>query len=68
VLLASLLVAASSAGEVSAITGACKHRASYSSAWQPNGLTFEQCKARNQATDRDDVFEERGLVWWDVRG
>jgi hypothetical protein len=52
---------------VSAVSGACKERASYNGAWGRNGMTLEQCKAYNQRKDGDDVFAERGLVWWDVR-
>jgi hypothetical protein len=55
-------------GRVSAVSGACKERASYNGTWGRNGMTLEQCKAHNQRKDGDDVFTERGLVWWDVQG
>lgn len=52
---------------VSAVSGACKERDSYSAAWRRNGVTLEQCRAYNERKDGDDMFAERGLVWWDVR-
>jgi len=49
-----------------AISGCCKERASYKAGWSNNGATFKQCKDLNRQ-DGDDVFQQRGLVWWDVR-
>jgi hypothetical protein len=66
-LTAALWLAFSSAVRVSAISGGCKERDSYNGAWRKNGMTFEQCKTYNERKDGDDVFAERGLVWWDVR-
>ena len=54
--------------QAAAMTGCCKERTAPTTAWQSNKLTFEQCKARNQARDDDNVFDQLGLVWWDVRG
>ena len=54
--------------QASAMDGSCKDRTSNTAPWQPNRLTFEQCKARNQQQDGDNVFDEQGLIWWDVRG
>jgi len=55
--------------QAAAMTGCCKERASSAAEFgPPNRLTFEQCKARNQARDDDNVFDQLGLVWWDVRG
>jgi len=51
-----------------AMAGTCKEREASTAAWQPNKQTFEQCKARNQQRDGDNVFDQQGLVWWDVRG
>ena len=53
--------------DAGAISGSCKERASYSSAWRANGRSFEDCKAYNQQRDGDNVFYETGLVWWDSR-
>jgi hypothetical protein len=53
--------------EVAAISGACKDRESYGGGWRLNGRSFEDCKAYNQRRDGDNVFDERGFVWWDSR-
>jgi hypothetical protein len=67
------LVAASCLGipserGVLAISGACKERDYYNQAWRRNDMAFDQCKTYNERRDGDDVFAERGTVWWDVRG
>lgn len=54
--------------DAAAMDGSCKEREAATAAWQPNKQTFEQCKARNQQRDGDNVFDQQGLVWWDVRG
>lgn len=51
--------------DVAAISGSCKERSSYGSPWRGNGRSFEDCKAYNQQRDGDNVFDARGLVWWD---
>ena len=61
----ALVAAGLSGRDASAISGSCKERASYSSAWRANGRSFEDCKAYNQQRDGDNVFYETGLVWWD---
>jgi hypothetical protein len=55
------------APDAAAISGACKQRDSYSGPWRFNNLGFDECKAENQRRDGDNVFDERGLVWWDSR-
>lgn len=57
-----------SGGRAAAMAGTCKERGSSTAAWQTNNRTFEQCKATNQQRDGDNVFDQQGLVWWDVRG
>jgi len=49
-----------------AVSGCCKQRDSYSGNWYGNGKNFEECERLNQEKDRDNVFDQRGLVWWDV--
>ena len=49
-----------------ALSGCCKQRASYGAPWYPNGMNFQDCANFNENTDGDDVFNRRGLVWWDV--
>lgn len=47
--------------------GCCKTRESYRDTWTRTPQSFAQCKALNERRDKDDVFEERGFVWWDLR-
>ncbi len=55
--------------DVCAVAGCCKERESYGASWHKSdlGTDFAKCKERNQSKDGDNVFDERGLVWWDVR-
>lgn len=46
-------------------SGCCKRRASLSAPWSRTNESFEACKRANDQTDRDDVLDQRGLVWWD---
>lgn len=55
------------APDAATISGACKERDSYDAQWRFNGRSFEECKADNQRRDGDNVFDQRGLVWWDSR-
>jgi len=50
-----------------ALSGCCKERGSYSSPWGRNGAGFEGCEQQNRQKDGDNVYDERGLVWWDAR-
>ena len=50
-----------------AATGCCKERNSLRERWKQTDMTLEDCKRQNERSDRDNVFDERGLVWWDVR-
>jgi hypothetical protein len=45
--------------------GCCKQRSALNAPWIPNNQPFPACEARNREIDRDDVFAELGLVWWD---
>jgi len=53
--------------QISAVDGCCKERPSLTSGWSPNGMSFKECENLNRSKDRDNVFDQRGLVWWDVR-
>jgi hypothetical protein len=66
-LIATIAAVLSLDGSTLAGGGCCKTRASYTAAWSRSGDTFEQCQAQNGARDDDNVYDERGLVWWDVR-
>ena len=50
-----------------AVSGCCKERSSLREGWDQSKLSLRRCKALNRQRDGDDVFERRGLVWWDVR-
>ncbi|MFQ5853641.1 MAG: hypothetical protein ACE5JU_24035 [Candidatus Binatia bacterium] len=49
-----------------ALSGCCMQRSSYGAQWSPNGLSFMACRQLNQSSDGDNVFDQRGLVWWNV--
>jgi hypothetical protein len=52
---------------LSAVTGCCKEReSSWTPSWYQVRLNFRDCEDRNREIDGDDVFEQSGLVWWDV--
>ena len=51
--------------ETHAISGCCKERSSYNGLWQKSNKNFIQCQEANKK-DRDNVFQQQGLVWWDV--
>jgi hypothetical protein len=46
-------------------SGCCKRRDSLRAPWYRVSLSFDQCKQVNDKTDRDNVFDQGGLVWWD---
>ncbi len=47
--------------------GCCMQRSSLDAAWRPlRGVPLQECRGRNER-DRDNVFDESGLVWWNVR-
>jgi hypothetical protein len=48
-------------------SGCCKRRDSLRAPWSRTNESFEACKRANDQTDRDNIFDERGLVWWDSR-
>lgn len=47
--------------------GCCKVRKSRSGRWYIKDYSFEQCRQLNDERDGDDVFYDRGRVWWDER-
>jgi hypothetical protein len=49
-----------------AVSGCCKQRASYGAPWYPNRKNFRDCENLNRNSDGDNVFDQRGLVWWDA--
>lgn len=52
--------------ELFAVSGCCKQRDSYRARWYPNGMDFKRCETENQKQDGDNIFDEQGLLWWDV--
>ncbi len=53
--------------EVFAQSGCCKERDSLDSPWKrQRGVGLSECKRSNES-DGDNVFDQSGLVWWDVR-
>jgi hypothetical protein len=50
-----------------AVSGCCKSRSAYKDSWAPNGMTFSICKRNNDEKDKDDVFRDSGLYWWDQK-
>jgi len=48
-----------------AVSGCCKDRASLKDPWKKNGMNFRECERLNQKIDGDNVFDQRGRVWWD---
>lgn len=53
--------------QIFAVDGCCKERPSLTSEWRPNGMSFRDCENSNRNKDGDNVLDQRGLVWWDVR-
>jgi len=53
--------------QVFAVDGCCKERPSLTSEWRRNGMSFPECEKLNRSRDGDNVLDQRGLVWWDVR-
>ncbi len=66
-LIAALLLSFQGSNKLYAVSGCCKERNSYDAGWRPNGMNFKQCETRNQSCDGDNVFRQRGLVWWDAQ-
>ena len=67
VLAAIYLVTGFAVDPLFAVSGCCKSRTSYRDSWTPNGMNFSTCKSINDAKDRDDVFRNSGLYWWDQK-
>lgn len=50
-----------------AVDGCCKERSSTTGRWSKNGKNYEACNGDNKLRDGDDLFQPRGLVWWDLQ-
>jgi hypothetical protein len=66
VLVAIFFVVGFTSNPLFAVSGCCKERKSYKGGWSKNGKSFAACKKLNNK-DRDDVFDESGLYWWDQK-
>jgi hypothetical protein len=66
VLAVAVLAAFPCHNQLLAVDGCCKVRNSLAERWQQNGASFAQCENLNRK-DRDNVLDQRGLVWWDMR-
>jgi hypothetical protein len=66
-IMALALAAASSTASTPALAmdGCCKQREWPANPWRKNGASFETCEQRNRDKDNDNIFVERGRVWWD---
>jgi hypothetical protein len=48
-------------------TGCCKVRDWLAGNWRQTDLSFTECERLNRNRDSlDDLFEEKGYVWWDA--
>ncbi len=63
-LIAALLLSFQGSNKLYAVSGCCKYRTSYKASWERNGKNFKACKSLNKK-DKDNVYDQRGLVWWD---
>ena len=66
-LIVALLLQFSGNNKIYAVSGCCKERTSSKSKWENIGENFKTCKSLNQRRDGDNVYDQRGFVWWDVR-
>jgi hypothetical protein len=64
---AAVLVASPCGNPLFAVAGCCKQRTSYTGNWLKLDVTFQRCEQLNAQKDGDNVFDQQGLVWWDVR-
>jgi hypothetical protein len=49
-------------------TGCCMQRADPQIRnWYRNGLNFAACDQLNRELDNDDIFQESGRIWWNLR-
>jgi hypothetical protein len=47
-------------------TGCCKKRDWLAGEWIKTGLNLTECRKLNRTRDSlDNIFEEKGYVWWD---
>ncbi len=65
-LITGLLLPFSGDNKLYAVSGCCKERTSYKARWYKNEKDFKACKSLNQK-DKDKVFDQLGLVWWDTQ-
>ena len=66
-LITGLLLPFSGDNKLYAVSGCCKERASIKAGWIRNQLDFVNCRSMNQNQDGDNVFDQRGRVWWDTQ-
>jgi hypothetical protein len=66
-LAATLYLAPPCLAALLAQSGCCKTRNAYNERWSQVSWNFERCQQENQRGDGDDVFQPRGLVWWDLQ-
>lgn len=69
-LAAALMVMVQTDNKLLAVTGCCMERNTYQEDWRPHPkfkYDFQNCKRLNEQRDRDNVFDQRGLVWWNVK-
>lgn len=52
-------------GQLFAQSGCCKERKSDQNPWIKTGKSFTECETENNGEDTN-VFEEIGLIWWDI--
>ena len=48
--------------------GCCMQRPNINVPFIRNNLTFAACQQLNLALDNDNIFQETGRVYWDLRG
>ena len=47
-------------------SGCCKQRDWLAAAWRETDLGFRECESLNDNRDNlDNIFQEKGYVWWD---
>jgi hypothetical protein len=62
---AAIIMAFVSNSLLFAVSGCCKSRENHEESWRANKLSLEECREENYRKDRDNLFQRRGLIWWD---
>lgn len=60
----ALILALGALDQSLAVRGCCKQKHSDNN-YYPNGMNLDQCISANKA-DNDDLYEQKGRIWWDV--